>query len=57
MSETVDLLSKIAIVFLAVFATILLIADTERKDIFRTVVAIFAGVVGTITALKLFGVI
>lgn len=57
MGETVDLLSKIAIVSLVVFATILLIADTERKDIFRTVVAIFAGAVGTITALKLFGVI
>lgn len=57
MSETVDLLSKISIVSLVVFAAILLIADTERKDIFRTVVAIFAGAVGAITTLKLFGVI
>lgn len=57
MSETVDLLSRIAIVSLVAFAVIILIADTERKDIFRTVVAIFAGAVGTIAVLKLFGVI
>ena len=57
MSETVDLLSRIAIVSLVAFAVIILIADTERKDIFRTAVAIFAGAVGTIAVLKLFGVI
>ena len=57
MIGTVDLLSRIAIVSLVVIAFIILLLGTERKDIFRTVVAIFAGAVGTIAVLKLFGVI
>lgn len=57
MIGTVDLLSRIAIVSLVVIAFIILLLGTERKDIFRTVVAIFAGAVGMIAVLKLFGVI